>query len=114
MNLESPERLKAIIKPHECSLGTLYLRKLTIAEWRLLRKQREVIVKSEDDERDGFVWGALALSKQLCDEGGNRIYDTDEWRAKFTELSASEMGDLLLAATEWTGVVTREGEQKKS
>ena len=114
MNLDSPERLKLLVKEHPFGGGKVWLRKLTIAKWRELVKARQEIVKSESDEKDGFTWGALSLSQQLCDADGKLVYDTDEWRQRLaTELSADEMAELLIAAHTWSGVAANQ-EQKKS
>lgn len=112
MQLDSPERLKTLITSRPFGGGTIWLRKLTNAERRRLVKAREEMVPSEDAEAEGIAWGALALSKQLCDADGKLVYDSDEWRAKLAnDLTPDEMADLLTAAAEWS---LRGGEQKKS
>lgn len=113
MNLDTPERLKSLIKEHPWNGQTLRFRKLTIAKWKELVKAREAMVKDEGDEGGGFAWGALSLSQQLCDESGCLVCDTDEWRKRLaSELSANEMESLLTEAHTWSGIIA--GEAKKN
>lgn len=114
MNLNSPERLKALVKEHQWSGGTLYLRKMTVLQWRDISKARKDYVSDETDEIGGFRWAALALSKQVCDESGALTCDSDDGREQFLGLSPEELQSLLLAAHEWSGVWRPQEEQKKS
>lgn len=72
-------------------LGTVYLRKLTVAE---IAKQAEAQSNDEDKE-SAIVKGIAGL---LCDENGNRVFDIN---------NAEEMK--LLASIEWDALdVVRE------
>lgn len=115
MIFDDPTRLKTLVKEYDFHGQKLYLRKLSVAEWRRLIALRAELVKADSDQKGGFAWGSHALSKQLCDEAGKLLCDSDEWRQKLeSNLSADEMEDLLLAAHEWSGVWSRADEQKKS
>jgi hypothetical protein len=114
MKFDTPERLKALVTAKDWNGQTLHFRKLTVSQWRELVKAREQIVKDETNEKDGFTWGALSLSKQLCDQAGTLVCDTDDWRERLAgELSADEMADLLTFAHTHSGVWGG-SEQKKS
>lgn len=116
MNLDSPERIRAHVKPHPWYGETIYLRRLSVEESRRLFKAREQMVRDEpvpegeaaisqwlstlrDDERDGWSWAALVLSKTLCDKNGALTHDTDEHRERLaTKLNDEEIAELLTAA----------------
>lgn len=113
MILDSPERIRAIVKPFPWNGQSLYLRKMTVAQWKDLLKLRAEKVRDENDEQGGFAWGAVALSKQLCDEFGQLIYDNDSARNQLEQLSADEMAGLLTAACVWSGVWSEPKETEK-
>lgn len=119
MNLNSPERLQALIQPYQFHGETLHLRKLPADVWRWLIDERIKIVKvgpdgEPTDERDGWDWSCLALSKQLCNAEGALTHDSDDQRACLKSLTVEEMRDMLTAAQKWSGVYREAEEQKKS
>lgn len=116
MKLDSPERLKALVKPHVWHGDTLHFRKLSVAEWRRLSARRKEIVGSEDDAAGGLAWGALVLSKMLCDGDGKLTDDSDGSRLALEELANDEMFDLLKVGLVWSGIWAEkaDADQKKS
>jgi hypothetical protein len=123
MNLSSEARLKSLIKEHSWNGETLHFRKLSIAEWKRCNAARTAVVPVDEmghpvNEADGPVWGAIVLSKMLCDAAGVLTLDTDDSRKSLEQLSESEMWELLKVGLVWSGVWIAKadelGEQKKS
>lgn len=114
MRFDSPERLKAIVKPHTWHGDQLHFRKLSVAEWRRLSELRKTLVPSEGDEAGGLSWGAEVLAKMICDADGKLTDDSDDSRHALEQLASDEMFDLLKIGLVWSGIWAEQAEQKKS
>jgi hypothetical protein len=120
MNLENPERLKAIIKPHQWYGETLHFRKVSAETWRLLCKRLAGLGAPLDElghpikDADVLTWWGWVLGKHLCDETGQLTHESDDKQAELQKLAVDEITDLGQQACKWSGVAREPGEAKKN
>jgi hypothetical protein len=120
MNLNSPERAKSLITPHQWNGETLYFRKVSAAEWRALCKRLTDGGTPLDEhnhpvrDADVLTWWGWVLGKHLCDENGVLTHDTAEKQAELQQLTVNEITSLGQQACVWSGVARTPEEAKKN
>lgn len=119
MNLNSEARLKSLIKEYQWNGEAIHFRKLSVAEWKQCQSSRQAVVPATADgepvdDKDGPVWGAIVLSKMLCDAAGALTLNTDDARKSLEQLAHDEMWELLKVGLIWSGVWKEPDETKKN